>query len=391
MPYLKFSIAIFFICNQIVFANNEDILSKQRLQVFEYDEQQNIEDSSKLKKDWINPIIYTYSQNYGEFFDTSKSVVSISQPIFKSGGIFSAISYANALEKYSHLAIDLQKKAMIKDATTLLFEIHKANLSMRKQELLLENSLIDVERKKDQVFNGFLDTSYLDNAILIANTNKNLLAELRYQRVELINSFSNLSSSNYKKFSLPTLELIDEKQYLNKNIDIKQSSYDIENKYQLKNITIAKYLPSFNLNYDYTKYHDIDSNLSLSKDGTQNYGFDIQIPLDFRTYNDIQSSKISYLRAKVEKDNLILEQKNFFNSKKAKIDMLEEKTNIAKSDYKLYSSLLTIINEEQSAGLKTQSDVDTLKNSQKVKALEIKILNYEKQIELLDLYAHISK
>ncbi len=390
MQYLRFSLLLCILFNQALFAKDEDILSKSRLQIFTYDEKKNNEDSARLRKDWINPIMYSYSKNYTDLYDTSKSKISISQPIFKSGGIFAAISYANSLQKYSHLAINLQKKAMIKDATTTLFNINKIDLSIKKQELLLKNANIDVQRKKEQVFNGFLDTSYLDNAILAANTNSNLLAELKYQKFELINAFSNLASADYKSFVLPVLSLIQEDEYLNKNILIKQSAYDIKSKYQFKNMTQARYLPTFNLNYDYTKYHEIDNNKALNKDGIKTYGFSIQIPLDVRTFNEIQSSKLSYLKAKVNKENLILEQKNYFNSKKAKIVMLEEKTVIAKSDYKLYNSLLATISEEQGAGLKTQSDVDTLKNSQKIKALEIKILNYDKQIELLDLYAYIN-
>lgn len=390
MPYLKFNLLLLFLCTQVLLAKEEDILSPNRLKVFKYEEKQNIEDSNKLKKDWINPIIYTYSQNYGEVYDTSRSAISISQPIFKSGGIYAAISYANSLKKYSHLKINLQKKEMIKDATILLFQINKANLSIKRRELLLKNASIDVERKKEQVLNGFLDTSFLDNAILLANLNKNLLAELKYSKLEFINSFSNLASADYDNFTLPTLKLINKDEYLNNNINIQQSTYNVKNLYELKNITIAKYLPSISATYDYTKYHDIDNNKALSKSETGNYGLKIEVPFNVGSLNDIESAKLLYLKSKVNKENLILEQKNFFKSKEAKIKMIEEKMGIAKSDYILYNSLLRIIREEQSAGLKTKSDVDTLKNSQEVKSVELKILDYEKQIELLELYAHIN-
>ena len=69
--------------------------------------------------------------------------------------------------------------------------------------------------------------------------------------------------------------------------------------------------------------------------------------------------------------------------------MIDNKKSIAKSDYELYDSLISIIMEEKEAQIKTQSDVDTLINSQKVKAIELKIYDLEEQIELLDLYSKI--
>lgn len=71
---------------------------------------------------------------------------------------------------------------MIKDATELLFNIHKINYSIKKQELLIANANLDVLRKREQVLNGLSDASFLDNAILDANTKKNSYVELVYQK-----------------------------------------------------------------------------------------------------------------------------------------------------------------------------------------------------------------
>lgn len=391
MPFLKskpLCLALLLVATSS-FANEENILSKERLEIFELSKKQNIENSSKLTKDWINPINYTYSQKYGETYDTTKSYISINQPLFKSGGIFAAIKYANALEKYSYLDIDLQKKAMIKDATTLLFKIHRNDLSIKKQSLLLDNAQIDIIRKKEQVLNGFLDTSFLDNAILEANLRKNVLVELEYQKEELVNNFNNLASGEYHTFKLPKLSLLNKEEFLTKNLDIKRSNYDIAYKYQFKNMAIAKYLPTFNVTYDYTKYHDTDNNPSITSTSVENYGFSVTMPLDIRASNDMQTTKLDYMKSKISQNNLILEQNNFFKSKTNKIKMLRKKATIAKSDYELYNSLLGIISEEKEAGLKTQSDVDTLKNSQTIKSYELEILKLEEQIELLELYSKL--
>ncbi|WP_072680441.1 TolC family protein [Arcobacter sp. LA11] len=371
-------------------AEDKSILSEDRLNLFKYSEKQNEENSQKLKKDWINPINLTYSKNYGETYDSTKSMININQPIFKSGGIYKAIKYANASFEYNNIDIEIQKKELIKTATTLLFNLHIIDLNIQKNELLLKNANIDIIRKKEQVLNGFLDTSYLDNAILDANKVKNTIVELQYQKEEINNNFLNIASGDYKSFDLPTLELADEKTFIEKNIELTKTKADINQKDYLKDITVAKYLPTFNANLDYTKYHDTDNNPSITDTTVQNYGLSVTMPIDVRTFNDIETQKIEYLKAKLDLKNKILEEENFYKTKISKIKMLNQKKKIAKDDYELYNSLLEIIVEEKNAELKTQSDVDTLQNSQKIKSIELNIFKLEEQIELLEIYSKIS-
>lgn len=57
--------------------------------------------------------------------------------------------------------------------------------------------------------------------------------------------------------------------------------------------------------------------------------------------------------------------KKLFKIKLEKISMLDERLQITKDDLEVYDSILKIINEEKNAQIKTQSDLDTLQNSQK--------------------------
>lgn len=367
-------------------ANEQDILSKDRLQLFELNQNKVDESTKKLKKDWINPITYKYSKNYGESADLEKSMITVNQPIFKSGGIYKAIEYAKSSQKYSTLDIDIQRKNLIKDAYTLLFNINKTNYEIKRSKIQVKNANIDINRKKEQVLNGFLDASFLDNAILDANKAKITLADLEQKKKEQINSFNNFASSNYESFDLPSFDLIDEENYLEKNLELSKTKADIDTKYQYKGVTLAKYLPSVNATFDYTKNHSSTNNLD---DNVKNYGIAISVPLDVRTFNDIEVSQIDYLTAKLNLKNKILEEKNFYKSKLAKIDTINSKITITKEDYKLYDSLLSIMIEESDAGLKTASDVQTLQNSQKIKALDLKIYKIDKQIELLEVYAKL--
>lgn len=368
---------------------DEKILSEDRLNIFQYNQEQNEQSSSKLRKDWINPVTLSYGKTKSDSSNTVKSAISISQPIFKSGGIYSAIKYANAYYKYNNLDIKLQKKELIKDAVTMLFNLHITDLNIKRNELLLKNANIDVETKKEQVLNGFLDTSTLDTAILDANKIKNDLADLYYQKEELLYNFSNIASGDYRSFELPVLNLVDEKEYLRKNLEVSKAKADVEQKDYYSDMTIAKYLPTLSVEANHTQYHE-DKHDDISNENVYSYGLNLSMPLDTRTYNDIESEKINYLTSKLNLKNIELEEKNFYRTKLSKLKMLEDKKQIAKDDYKLYDSLLEVIVQERNAEVKTQSDVDILENSQKIKSIELKIYELEKQIELLELYTKVS-
>ena len=375
-------------------STSENILSKDRLDLLDLTKQQVEQNANKLSKDWINPIMYKYIRTYGiqssfgpKEYNTAKSMVTINQPIFKSGGIYQAIKYSNALENYQYTDIEVSKKSLIAQATSFLFQIHKMKYTIQKQELLIKNANIDIQRKKEQVFNGLIDTSFLDNAILDANIKKNALLDLEFQLKSLINSFDNLSSKPYDSFELPRFDIVTKEQFIKDNIYLQKSRLDINSKKWLSNMTVSKYLPTINFTYDYSKYHKTDG--ITTNENTSSYGFNISIPLDVRTINDIQSSKLEHLKAIKSLQIEQKEEENFLKTKLDKLALLNKKVKIAQDDVKLYSSLLTQMKELQEAGIKTISDVNTMKNSLDSKYLDLKILDLEAQIELLDLYARL--
>ncbi len=370
-------------------AFDEKILSEKRLKNFDLTKEQIQEDSSKLKKDWINPITYQFTNNLGEDYKTQRSMISINQPIFQSGGIYQAIKYADNSYKYANLDLEKQKKELIKEALNLLFRIEKTNLNIQKAQYTLANAKIDVNRKKEQVLNGFLDASYLDDSLLTLNTTKHNLVDLKYQKEELINNFNNISSSDYTQFELPTFTIFSEKEFLENNINLKKIEADVDKKGNYSYMTMAKYLPSVNAYYNYSKYHDIDDNIKLTKENDQTFGINVTVPFDSRTYNDVQSKRIEYLKSKLNLENSLDDEKTFFKSKLQKIAMLEERLQITKDDLEVYDSILKTINEEKIAQIKTQSDLDTLQNSQKIKSLDLKIYEIDKQLELLEMYVKL--
>jgi len=367
---------------------NENYLSQTKEDVLNYSYDKAKEDSNKLKNDWINPITYQYIYSDTETYDTQKSYISISQPIFKSGGIYYAIKYAKSVRDQTNIGIDVQRKELIKQTINLLYQIKNIDITISKQKLLIQNAKLDITRKKEQVLNGILDTSFLDNSILDSNAKQNTLIDLEYQRRTYVNNLTTFSDKKYEELELPVFTIANNEDFLNNNIYIQQAKDEINSSYWLKNMVTSNYLPTVNFTADYTKYHDTDNQSSLNDEST-NYGFNITIPLDVKYSNTIQSAKIEYLQNKTLLQEKEEEEKVLFNNVNAKLDSLDKKIEIAKSDIQLYDSLVTQIKEQLDVGMKTKSDLETIQNSRNIKTLEIKSLKVDKQIELLEIYSRI--
>ena len=382
MPLKTYKVLLLTILS-ILSLNANGILSKEQLDSLKFAKEKAKQDSSKLKIDWINPITYTYSYSDDESLGiTKQSTITISQPIFKSGGIYSAIKYSNNLKASSNLSIYLQKKALVKKALNIAYNIKKLELQIKKQTLNLDNANIDLRIKKEGVFNGLLDMSFLNNAIISRNKIKSTLVELEFQKKSLIYSFNNLSSKKIDEIELPTFTQIDIKDFEENHLEIRKTKVDIEAKNNSKWVTTAKYLPTVSVNYTKTLNHNTDKD-------NDTYGFKVVVPLDFKGYYDSGSAKVEYLKAKKDLEILKLKERNFFYTQNLKIAMIDKKIALTKENINSYKELLFQTIELANAGIKTSDDVKILENSKNIEILTLKILSIDKQIELLEIYGKI--
>ncbi|MBT3881811.1 MAG: TolC family protein [Campylobacteraceae bacterium] len=369
--------------------SNENVLSQKRSNSLNLSQQKIDLDSAKQTIDWINPINFSYKKNIlvptrdtSNFIipNTKVSTISINQPIFKSGGIYNAIKYSQASKQYQTLDIDSQRKVLIKDVTLLLFQLHQIDLNIKKQFYKIKNATIDVSQKKEQVLNNILDLSFLNNSIITLNNNKLSLEDLNLNKQDLLNKFNNLSSKQYSNFELPTFNIIKKEDFIQKNIYIKKSKINEKSLNYLKNVTLSQYLPTISLTHDYVNYHDRDIDTSTT-------GIKISIPLDVKSYYDTQSSKVSYLKSKLDTSIIEEEENNYINTKLAKVNIINKKINIQKSNILYYTNLIKEMSELSENGLKTLDDVIILQNSKAIALLELNIFKIDKQIQLLEIYA----
>jgi outer membrane protein TolC len=247
-----------------------DILSDNKTQLFDYQFETNELESDKLSKSWINPIRLKYSKNYStQFGDNTINLgtysVVIDQPIFRSGGIYYALKYSEALRSANASDLTLQKRQLIGDAVSILFNLKKTKLEQKKLRFLIKNDTIDIHQKRDSYEAGLLDSSFLDQAILKKSQDEATLLEMELNLLELKQRFSLLSDKNPENLKLPALKLMSKENYTEENLDLKTDVLRAEvSKYNEK-ITWAKYLPTVSLQ---GQYIDGDINPLFARPGS---------------------------------------------------------------------------------------------------------------------------
>lgn len=367
-----------------------DVKKKQ----FDFDYDKNEVESSKLRDSWIAPINLNYSlskSNSNPFRpeqETKTTAIKMDQPIFQSGGIYYGVKFANASKAYSNYSIDVAKRKMIKDAVALLMQIKQSDFKIKRQQLQIENSQINLEQKKEQYLNGQLDSGFLDNAIIEKNVVTQALYDLETAKERIISSFSIVSDVDYKRVSAPHLELLSKEEFLRHNIILDMASAQIQRDEYGKNMTISKYLPSVNFTAGYT-WTESTNQFIPAMEGLRefyDYGVRVNMPFNINTFRDIEAAKIDFLKSEVTKQDTQNQLNALFAQVMQNLENLEKKKALSLENKELYEKLLEDTKKLYSAGYKTQYDVSLLENSLNIAELDAKIYEIDRQLELLSLY-----
>jgi len=392
-----------FLLSSIVFsalmAESElsDILSADKSQLLEYQKEKNTVQTEQLEKSWISPVILQYSKNYSTQFggtvDTSQFVVSVDQPIFKSGGIWSAIKYAKALGKANALDIELQKRQLISQSLTILYNLQKSKLQLEKVKLMLSNDNLDIQIQKESYEEGLNNRTLYDQALLKRNQDNTSQLELELTIVKLENDFSLLSDKKPSAIVLPNFGMIEKSRYLENQLELKRDSMRVEEKKHNRYMILAKYLPEVSVTGRYTN-EDLNplfaSPNSSIKQNYFNYGFKVTLPLNINSFDDIQNSKIEYLNAKITLEEQQKKILNSFTLIQKRLEIIDKKIALSQEDAGHYSSMLTTAQDLEKLGDLTSLDTEIVANSVQVRELDQEIYKVDAQLELLGLYINVA-
>ncbi len=374
----------------------ENYLSQEKNRIFDYQEEANRLESSVLRKSWISPIMLQYDETIttqsllGDVTDRTFSV-GIDQPIFKSGGIYYAVKFADAQEGATAAQIQQQRRALISQAIGVLFDLKKNRLQQKQMRLKIRNDEIDIRRKREQYDAGVIDSSFLNQAILQRNRDQTSLLVLQLAEKNLRNAFSLLSDRNPDVLRLPKLKLISERSYRERNLELEAQRRLVESSDYNSKMTWSKYLPTFSLNARYfnTDHDGYFIGTNLNRNDYYRYGFRISMPLSVNAPQDIEAGRVRYLQQAVQLLDNRRKVRSEYRLVLDTISIIDKKIALARSDEKLYRSLLASTKEQAQAGQKIQLDVETMRNSMNMAKLDAQIYQVERQSQLLKLYSKI--
>jgi len=379
----------------IPFVLQAGILSSLQEQNLKIQKKESIQQSIQTEKSWINPIILQYTVSKTNSVKpntqiTDTFVVSINQPIFKSGAIYYSIKYAAMLKKYNLENLKLQRKTLIKNAYSLAID-YKINQLQKKIILLqIKNAKIDIKRKKEEYQNGTLDINFLNDALLSLNNLRLSLEDLEYSNQDIVYAFKNISDMDIKNVNVKLFKIIPKEEYIKNNLKLKLDRQQKRIKYDLYKMQVGNTLFSIFLNASltYQKTHFTDQSLAFqdSKMNFYNIGFGVSLPLDISANNKIEAAKLQYLKSNIDILQTKRELINTYQKILKQIKYLNDKINIYKDNIKIYNSLIASTKDSIKAGNATLDDLKILQNSQQTNFLNIKILKLQIQKLLLDLY-----
>jgi len=374
-----------------------DVLSQDKSTLLKYQTEQNSIQAHTLENSWINPVVLQYAKNYstqfGDTIHTQQFIVSVDQPIFKMGGIWAAIKYAKALGKANALEIELQKRQLISQALTILFNLKKSKLQLQKLDLTIKNDNLNIEIQKESYEEGLTNRTLYDQALLKRNQDITSKLKIELTVTKLENDFSLLSDHDPYALQLPNFGMIDKTRYMEQQLELKRDTFRVEEKKHNKYMTFTKYLPEISINGRYTNE---DLNPLFASTGSRikkqyfNYGFKVTLPLSINSFDDVQTSKIEYLNAQVtlnEKKKIVA---NNFKLAKKRLAIIDQQIALSKDDMVHYESMLQTAQDEEAMGDKTTLDTQIVANSVKVRQLDQEIYKVDAQLELLGLYVNVS-
>ncbi len=369
----------------------ENYLSQEKNLLFDYQQEINRLQSSVLRKSWINPIRLSYAEStstqpWNQNVTERTFSVGIDQPIFKSGGIYYAIRYASVQEGANRAQIALQRRQLIVQAIDTLFQLKKNRLQQKQLRLKIRNDEIDIRRKREQYDAGILDSSFLNQAILQRNRDKTTLLATQLAERNLRNAFSLLSDKRPDRLRLPKLTLIRKEEYRKKNLELAVQKMRVKQSEANSKMTWAKYLPTLALNANYYDTHS-DRPLPGMRDDYYRYGFRISMPININAPQDIEANRVDFLRQAVQLQDDRRRVESEYRLVMDTLAIIDKKIALARSDEELYRGLLRSTKEQASAGQKTASDVEIMRNSMQIARLDARIYEIERQIQLLKLYA----
>jgi len=308
---------------------------------------------------------------------------TISQDIFRSGGIYWQIRKGKVFKSLNKMILDKQEKNLIFTLYSLVLQIKKLDIGIQKQQLSIKNQNILITNQKDKYINGMIDISILDESIIQLNSLKNGEEGIVQQRIDLIANLKDITNLDYKQIKVPKFSMISIDRFLNKNIELNIQNQLIEQSRIEKNLAYSKFLPKVSV---YGSHQYENSLMFPEERNSFRYGVKLTIPIGFNFSDAIETAKVVYLRTQSELIDKKDTQKNIYSKIISKLESIKRRVKNSKELIQSYQSIYEITNEYYKSDLKTKDDVTILKNRVDISKFDLDIYAIDKELTTLILY-----
>lgn len=373
--------------------DDASLLSTEKQTLLRQQQEINQAEHEKLRTNWISPINLNASYSYdksamGDYHSEMETLsASISQDIFRSGGITYQIRYADAKKQSAEIAYQQSVAQLNQQLFLALLNYQKNSVLIEQSQKRLNNKEIEIFIKRQLFESGKVDVTELNNALMGKSSELKTLTSLRYSRSEQRYEITKISDINPDIYSLPYFELADKEQFVTQQFDLRYAQAQSDTLKNLYHVTATHYLPTVALNAD-MGYRNYDpKELSGAYNGDYySAGLQLTMPLIYNASATIQEAQATYLQEAAK----IADQKRALQAEYAqaieKIQSYRNYIEITSKNLILYDELIRILQAGVTAGTKTGYDLQTLQNTKAIEELEIKINEIDIQIELAKLH-----
>jgi len=380
--------------------SNTDLLKESKKTLLE-----NQREESELKGDlyknlwWGNIRLegsYNWSDTPNQKFpqgdrvsdDFANFTASISQDIFRSGGIYWQIKKGKLYKTLNRTVLDKVEQDLIFNLYSLVLQIGKMDIEIKKQNLTIKNQNILITNQKDKFINGMIDISILDESMIQLNSLKNGKEGIIQTRIDLISNLKDITDLSYEKIKVPNFPLFTLEKFINQNIDL-----DIQKKIVLqseieKKLAYTNFLPKVSV---YGSFQYEDSFNFPEEHNSYRYGVKVSVPIGFNFNDAIQTAKVIHLKTQSELIDKTDIQKNIYNKIISKLESIDRRVKNTEDLIQNYQSLYKITYDYFKSDLKTEDEVTILKNRVEISKFDLKAYQVDKELIKLLLYKAIFK
>ncbi len=374
-------------------AGETELLSSEKQRLLHEEQKRYEAEHEKLRTNWIAPVNLSGSYSHdksatGMRSESERLSASVSQDIFRSGGITYQIRYADAKRNADAIGWDRDVGELNRQLFTALLHYHKSRYELEQSRTKLANHDIEIFIKRQLYEAGKADITELNNALMERSGEQKSLAAIEYALADQRAEIAKVSNIDPEAFAPSSFELVQEEEYAKKRFDIRYARAQGESYENLYRLSFSSYLPSVALegSTGYMRYDRREEGEGDYDGLFYSVGASVRVPLTYNASATIQEAKATYLKQIADTADREREARADYGRSLELIESYRRTIAIAEENLRLYDELIRVVAAGVDAGSKTGYDLQTLNNTKAIEEYAIKINETNIQLELAKLY-----